>query len=166
MLPRANDLRFNSTHAHDRAWLRQDIPQIAQLLHDLSLEYEPDRDWRIEPSRLEAWLNKTFNDAWHYFHVIRVSERIVAIAALAPSRIPDIDGLLHSVYVTPEFRDYGFGRKVTTGVLDYATTVGMSCIEMPMTTNPLAKRLYLSMGFEIYAHEGEAHMFRALGIFR
>ena len=154
----ALDLRRNQTDSHQRGWLRADIPQIAKLMSKLSAEYDSELEFTPPTARCLRWLNRSFFDAWHYFHVVRVAEEIVAIAGLARSRVPGIDGHLHSVYVEPEFRGYGFGRVVTQGVIDYARSLHMSSLEMPLTLNPVARRLYSSMGFEVFDYEGEAHM--------
>ncbi|MBX9686825.1 MAG: GNAT family N-acetyltransferase [Candidatus Obscuribacterales bacterium] len=162
MLPKANDLRQKTAVARERGWLRQDLPQILDLMNCLSVEYDPDSDWQPDNAMQMRWLKRTFNDPWHYFHVLRVKREIVAIAGLARSRVSGIDGHLHSVYTKPLFRGLGFGRRVTQGVIEQARRLGMSSLEMPQTTNPLARAMYLRMGFEVYEYNFEPHMFLAL----
>ena len=154
----AQDLRRDQTLARQRAWLRQDIPQIAELMAKLGVEYHSDLQYQPDNARCIAWLNRSFNDSWHHFQVLRVAENIVAIAGLARSRVPGVDGHVHSIYVDPEFRGYGYGRKLTQGIISYARSVQMSSLEMPLTTNRVARTLYESLGFELYDFEGEAHL--------
>lgn len=158
----ATDLRRRHIEEKERSWLRADIPQIAELMEQLSAEYDSDSQHDVSESRRIKWLHKTFNDAWHYVHVIRVAEKIEAIACLARSHLPELNGLVHSVYVTPEFRDYGFGRRVTMGVIDYARSVHMHSLEMPVSKNPIARKLYESLGFEYCDYEGVLLMVKIL----
>lgn len=158
----AQDLRLNQTQPRQRGWLRQDIAQIACLMNKLGAEYHSDLNWHPDQARCIAWLRRTFNDTWHHFQVLRVAEDIVAIAGLARSHVPGIDGHIHSVFVDPEFRGYGHGRKLVEGVISYARSVQMSSLEMPLTTNPVARKLYESMGFEAYDYEGEPHLLLSL----
>lgn len=162
MISLAADLRKNQIKERQRGWLRQDLGQIAELMEKLEREeVQMDSDSELAAKRLR-WLQGSFNDAWHHVQVMRVSERLVGIAALARSRINGIDGLMHSVYVEPEFRGYGFGRRLCQGIIFYAKSVGMESLEMPMTANEAARKLYVSLGFEPYLYEAEPHMFLSL----
>ncbi len=154
----AEDLRLKNLSERERGWLRQDIGEIARLMQQLAVEEEADYNCSYTIERQIAWLKRNFNDAWHYFQVIRVGSQLVACAGLARSRVAGIDGHLHSVYVEPAFRGYGFGRRVCQGVILQARNLKMTSLEMPRSANPLAVRLYESLGFESFEYQGDAHM--------
>lgn len=158
----AIDLRRRHTQERERAWLRADIPQIAELMEQLSEEYNSDARYAPAKAQRIKWLHKTFNDPWHYVHVIRVAEKIVAIGCLARSHLPELDGLVHSIYVSPEFRGYGFGRRVSNGVINYAREAQMLSLEMPASKNRIARTLYESLGFEYCDYDGALLMIKVL----
>jgi ribosomal protein S18 acetylase RimI-like enzyme len=62
-------------------------------------------------------------------------------------------GMLWGMYVSPEARGLGLGRKLVQAVLDHAEGK-VETVQLAVTTeNPAARALYEAMGFEVYATE-------------
>lgn len=162
MLLKTYDRRNEQTRERLRGWLRQDLDQVSRLMEELACEYDGEDFDSERCRRRTARLKRRFNDPREHVQVIRVGAELVGICAISRSCLPGIDGTVHSVYVQPEFRGYGFGRKLLQGLIEYARSVGMESLEMPLSRNPDAVRLYQSLGFEVYQWQGKPHLFKML----
>ena len=136
-------------HVTDRGWLRQDIPAIVEMMINCGEEDDPSCNWRQNRVKYLSWLRRNFNSAHHYFHVITIDTRIVAIVGLCPSRLKGIDGCLHSLYVEPQYRSHGWGRLLINRLFDYAREVHMTHLEAAIPTSSVACELFQAVGFAL-----------------
>jgi len=67
-------------------------------------------------------------------------------------------GRIWGVYVAPAARGQGVGRAILTALLDRLRTIdGIEQVILSVTTSqPAAKKLYLSLGFEEFGRESDA----------
>jgi RimJ/RimL family protein N-acetyltransferase len=63
-------------------------------------------------------------------------------------------GLIWGVYLRPAFRGAGVAREILAEVIRRAKTLdGLEQINLNVATGTAARRLYESLGFEVYGHE-------------
>lgn len=92
----------------------------------------------------ESGLGEAFPNAQHYV-IERIDTRIGALVfAAAAGEIR----LLYLAFV-PEARGLGFGSTVIGGLQQAAEQAGCALTTVVWTSNPAARRQYLSLGFEV-----------------
>lgn len=63
-------------------------------------------------------------------------------------------GLIWGVYLRPAFRGTGVAREILAEVIRRARTLdGLEQVNLNVATGTAARRLYESLGFEVYGHE-------------
>ena len=120
----------------------QDLADLDALMHELSATSFCN----------EELLNNALNDANVHVYVIRDGGHIVATGTLCIKHtleftIADIE----SVVVSSKCRGRGYGKELTTAMIEAAKK--MSVHHIQLTSNPArvaANRLYQDMGFERY----------------
>ena len=59
------------------------------------------------------------------------------------------EGQVANIAVHPDYRSKGLGRSLTAALVDFCFAAGCDCLTLEVRhTNTIARRLYLSLGFE------------------
>ncbi len=74
---------------------------------------------------------------------------VMAATAMGEYRVNAEEYKIQSVYVCPEYRRQGLGRRILTHLLDCTDLCSEGCYLLVKKTNPDAIKLYRSLGFSI-----------------
>ncbi|MEM2102130.1 MAG: GNAT family N-acetyltransferase [Candidatus Bathyarchaeia archaeon] len=70
-----------------------------------------------------------------------------------PLEVSEFIGTINDVYVLPEFRGKGIGKKLVVRCLNRLKTEGVKAVRlMVLTENEVAVKLYEKLGFKIYRY--------------
>ncbi len=137
---------MDQSEIHVRQATAEDAAAIARLLHDFNLEFS-------EPTPEVATLTDTVR------RLLEDSEIVVLLAGDGPDGFslfrfrPALwaDGpetYLQELYVVPDLRGQGIGRRLLEETIDFARAAGASGIDLNTgETDTTARALYESMGF-------------------
>ena len=123
-----------------------DAPDVARLLHDFNTEYD---DFSPGVEVLTANARE----------MLAAGDMVVLLAGEGPDALAELrfrksvwtatlDCYLEELYVVPDLRGQGIGRKLLRGVMEVARSVGAARIELGTSEDDEAARaLYESEGF-------------------
>lgn len=116
--------------------------------------FEEEKDFTLEQfaKRLESQDAYTFGTFYN--------EELVGVATLVQERKQKLrhKASVFAVYVSPKKRGYGIGRYLMVEIINKAKELeGIEQINLTVvSTNTSAKRLYASLGFEVFGTEKRA----------
>lgn len=137
---------MNEPEIHVRQATAEDAGEIARLLHDFNLEYS-------EPAPDVATLTDTVR------RLLEDSEIVVMLAGDGPDGLslfrfrPALwaegpETYLQELYVVPDLRGQGTGRRLLEETIEFARAAGAAGIDLNTgETDTAARNLYESMGF-------------------
>jgi len=123
-----------------------DAPDVARLLHDFNTEYD---DFSPGVEVLTANARE----------MLAAGDMVVLLAGEGPDALAELrfrksvwtatlDCYLEELYVVPDLRGQGIGRKLLRGVMEVARSVGAARIELGTSEDDeTARALYESEGF-------------------
>ncbi len=137
--------------------IRRINPDDAHLLKEVrikALEKDPDAFGSTYDEALlrsdEDWADRArrgSNGTDEYIVLALNGDRPVGMAGGFTDDAPD-DRILWGMWVSPEVRSQGIGRRLVESVVDWATDAGASAIRLwVVTTNSAARSLYRGAGF-------------------
>lgn len=128
-----------------RPTVPEDVPGILALIGEIYREYDCVLDAEgEEPHLLEP--GTYFRAHGGEFWVVEEEGRVRATVAVA---LHDREGELKSLYVHPDLRRQGWGRRLTELAIDYARSRGRTRMILWSDTRfTRAHRLYRAMGFQ------------------
>lgn len=138
-----------------RRWKPTDAQAVARLIVLCWQEYDATRVHARMLESYRTWAEQAANDGKENVVVAEAGPEVVAIAGLSPltTRRGRRRALLHSVCVDVHARGAGIGRCLMQAVLKVAREEGFAEVEMDGVTNPIAIRLYRSVGFHECGHD-------------
>lgn len=144
----SDDLEIRRLTAEDAALFRDlRLTALQRSPEGFASSYEAEKDRDV------AWFAGRLKDA-----VVFVAFRDAAPLGMAGFKVHDTPkmahkGMLWGMYVAPEARGLGVGRRLVQAVLDYAQGK-VEQVQLAVTAeNPSARALYEAMGFEVYGVE-------------
>jgi ribosomal protein S18 acetylase RimI-like enzyme len=137
---------MSQSEIHVRQATAEDAAEIARLLHDFNLEYS-------EPTPEVRTLTDTVR------RLLEDGEIVVMLAGAAPDGLslfrfsPALwaegpETYLQELYVVPDLRGRGIGRRLLEETIEFARAAGATGIDLNTgETDTAARNLYESMGF-------------------
>jgi len=127
---------------------QEDQEGFATLVKDVheefGFEYDPELDQDLDDPEAR----------YAFITLLKAGDAVVGSAALTVPR----SGVatVKRMYLRPEFRAMGWGRRLLEEVVDHATSCGCERIDLDTSTRQAgARRLYEKSGFTLLRQEGE-----------